>query len=186
MAETATDEKFRADCIEQIKRLGVFDAFRCMDATARKEYRKFFESKTRDIAKVERVIDESVTLDSIPKIAELYAIWDGLFPQLAPEVAEDERTATARWMREWREQEMANAHRLRQEFIARGNFKRQQQPITDADIQAIRSRQLENQKRMIEGAETLESAMQAAKRGSGAVDNGTEVGTVRKDTADAS
>ena len=149
-----TEEEFRAVCLEQIKRLGVFDAFRFMDATARKEFRRFFEAKTRDVAKIERVIDEAVTLDSMPTIAELHAIWNGLFPQVAPEVAAEERQVTAQWMRDWYEQERKDAATRRATFAAQGNFRRQQQPITDADIAALKRRQEDNRRRIAEFTDT--------------------------------
>lgn len=136
-----TDEEFRIFTTEQVKRLGVFDAFRFMETPARREYRKFFEAKTRDQSRVTAVMDEAVALDSMPTIADMARLWGYLFPVKVsePEITEDEQSRRRAFMAEWRRQELEGAEQRRMDFIAR--MDRPAKPITDSELRELMSQQ---------------------------------------------
>jgi hypothetical protein len=140
-----TDEQFKIESTEQMKRLGVFDAFRFMEAPARKEYRRFFEQRTRDIAKITAVIDEAVALEQMPTVAVISQIWHRLFVSLSTEseVNDQERQERSEYMRAWYEQERREAVKRREEFIAR----RAAPPITEKDLLEIL--QIQNSRRVV-------------------------------------
>jgi hypothetical protein len=135
------DIEFRKFCTEQVKRLGAFEKFQYLTPEGLKEYRKFFESKTRDRVKVSAVIDAAVELESLPTINALAQIWMRLFPVVSgwrPDTPE-EIEASRNHMREWREQEAREAAVRRAQWLARRE--ETATPVTDAEIARIASGQ---------------------------------------------
>lgn len=141
-----TDEEFKTAATEEIKRLGVFDGWRFMETPARREYRKFFDARTRDIAKVIAVIDEAVQMETMPTVAALSQVWQRLFVPIStePEISEEEKQKRTEFISGWHAREMEEAAQRRAEFLARRDQK--PRPITDADIDAIMQHQ--NQRRV--------------------------------------
>ena len=148
-------EQFRSFCVEQIERLGVFEKYQFMNSAGRKEFRKFFEARTRDHAKVEAVLDEAIKLESIPTLFELSAIWTGLYPApgTEPALTDEERQARAQYLRDWYTQEAEEAKRRREVFVARQPFAAK--PVTDDEIERLRKTQEQNRERIAEAAKGL-------------------------------
>lgn len=157
MQPTETDLTFRKFCAGQVDRLGFFEPFRFLNSAALKEYRKFFEAKTRDTAKVEAVIDEAVKFEHMPTIADLRTIWTGLFPVYdGPVLTDEERQARAEHLRDWYAEEARQAQARRDVFLARSTAI-PVKPVTEADIESMRLRQLANQRSsFIEPVELIE------------------------------
>lgn len=64
----------------ELQRLCIFAAWRMMGPDGRKEYRNWFEARTRDAAKVRAVIDEITGYEDLPSLAAVGRLWLELFP----------------------------------------------------------------------------------------------------------
>jgi len=141
MAEKLTEQDlaFRALCVDQIQRLGVFAEFQYMNAAGRKELRKFFEARTRDIAKVESAMDELIGWDKIPTLFDIAGVWNRLNPakHLEPVVSDEERQARAEHLRDWYAAEAEQAKARRAEYLAR--IAGQLPESTDAVLERLRA-----------------------------------------------
>jgi hypothetical protein len=77
---TENEKQSRHQVVEQIKRFTVFFGWRAMDDAGRKEYRNWIERHTNDAAKVTALVDECVSCDDLPTLAEMRDIWVRLYP----------------------------------------------------------------------------------------------------------
>ncbi len=129
--------EFKKLCLEQINRLGVFEKFQFMPPAAVKEYRKFFENRTRDGLKVAMVIDRAIEFESMPTISDLLRVWGDLFPYIDQDQVEteDEKYHRRNWMKDWYEQEARDAENNRKRFLEASSFRMRK--VTTDEIMAL-------------------------------------------------
>ena len=139
MATEKSDLEFRAFCVEQIERLGVFERFQFMADVARKEYRKFFENRTRDREKVEAVMDEALGFENFPSLVDLSGLWNRKFPNqtIEPQISDEERQARYEYLRDWYAKEAEEARLRRESHLKQMESKPTSQVITSADIDRV-------------------------------------------------
>jgi hypothetical protein len=69
---------------EQLKRLEIFTGWRVMESSGRREYRRWIEQRAGSSgAKVEEFLNELVTLEEFPSLAEMQRIWLRMWPPQA-------------------------------------------------------------------------------------------------------